>query len=100
MNRSSTLPYLLLAPATVFLCVFFLYPFVLVAFEAITRDGGCHIEQQGGHAGVREVGRDLRTHRAGSKDGGGLDHGVPVWRGAVCGVQGAGCGAECGGAGC
>jgi multiple sugar transport system permease protein len=39
MNRSSTLPYLLLAPATLFLCVFFLYPFVLVAFEAFTRDG-------------------------------------------------------------
>jgi multiple sugar transport system permease protein len=33
------LPYLLLAPATVFLCVFFLYPFLLVAVEALTRDG-------------------------------------------------------------
>jgi multiple sugar transport system permease protein len=33
------LPYLLLLPATLFLCVFFLYPFVLVAWEAITRDG-------------------------------------------------------------
>jgi multiple sugar transport system permease protein len=33
------LPYLLLLPATLFLCVFFLYPFVLVAIEALTRDG-------------------------------------------------------------
>ena len=38
MHRPS-LPYLLLAPATVFLCVFFLYPFVLVAVEAFSRDG-------------------------------------------------------------
>lgn len=34
------LPYLLLLPATVFLCVFFLYPFVLVAVESLTRGGG------------------------------------------------------------
>lgn len=34
------LPYLLLAPATLFLLVFFLYPFGLVAVEAFTRDGG------------------------------------------------------------
>jgi multiple sugar transport system permease protein len=34
-----SLPYLLLAPATIFLCIFFLYPFVLVAIEAFTRDG-------------------------------------------------------------
>lgn len=33
------LPYLLLAPATLFLCVFFVYPFMLVASEAFTRDG-------------------------------------------------------------
>ena len=33
------MPYLLLLPATLFLCVFFLYPFVLVAVEAFTRDG-------------------------------------------------------------
>jgi multiple sugar transport system permease protein len=39
MTRSKALPYLLLAPATLFLCVFFLYPFVLVAYEAVTRDG-------------------------------------------------------------
>ena len=38
MHRPS-LPYLLLAPATLFLCVFFLYPFVLVAIESFTRDG-------------------------------------------------------------
>jgi multiple sugar transport system permease protein len=33
------LPYLLLLPATLFLCVFFLYPFVLVAADSFTRDG-------------------------------------------------------------
>lgn len=33
------LPYLLLLPATLFLAVFFLYPFVLVAVEALTDDG-------------------------------------------------------------
>jgi multiple sugar transport system permease protein len=33
------LPYLLLAPATLFLVVFFLYPFVLVAMESFTRSG-------------------------------------------------------------
>lgn len=38
--RAKALPYLLLLPATLFLCVFFLYPFVLVAIEAFTRDGG------------------------------------------------------------
>lgn len=37
--RDKALPYLLLLPATLFLCVFFLYPFVLVAVEAFTRDG-------------------------------------------------------------
>jgi multiple sugar transport system permease protein len=35
----SALPYLLLLPATLFLCAFFLYPFGLVAIEAVTRDG-------------------------------------------------------------
>jgi len=43
MHRPS-LPYLLLAPATIFLCVFFLYPFVLVAVEAFTRDGVASLE--------------------------------------------------------
>jgi multiple sugar transport system permease protein len=33
------LPYALLLPATAFLCVFFLYPFVLVAAESLARDG-------------------------------------------------------------
>lgn len=33
------MPYLLLLPATLFLAVFFLYPFVLVAIEAASRDG-------------------------------------------------------------
>ena len=33
------LPYLLLLPATAFLAMFFLYPFVLVAIESLTRDG-------------------------------------------------------------
>ncbi len=36
---SRALPYLLLLPATLFLCVFFLYPFLLVAAESITRGG-------------------------------------------------------------
>ena len=39
-----SLPYLLLAPATVFLGVFFLYPFALVAFEAFSRDGSPTLE--------------------------------------------------------
>ena len=34
------LPYLLIAPVTAFLAVFFLYPFVLVAQQAFTADGG------------------------------------------------------------
>jgi multiple sugar transport system permease protein len=33
------LPYILLLPATLFLCVFFLYPFGLVAVESVTRGG-------------------------------------------------------------
>jgi multiple sugar transport system permease protein len=33
------LPYLLLLPATAFLCAFFLYPFALVAAESLSRDG-------------------------------------------------------------
>jgi len=37
-NRS--LPYLLLAPAAVFLCVFFLYPFAMVAWQAIATSDG------------------------------------------------------------
>jgi multiple sugar transport system permease protein len=38
------LPYLLLLPATLFLCVFFLYPFVLVAWESVTRGGAVTFE--------------------------------------------------------
>jgi multiple sugar transport system permease protein len=38
------LPYLLLLPATLFLCVFFLYPFVLVAWESMTRGGAVTLE--------------------------------------------------------
>ncbi|MCT4334617.1 sugar ABC transporter permease [Paracoccus sp. YLB-12] len=39
MLTPARIPYLLLLPATLFLCAFFLYPFVLVAIEAFTRDG-------------------------------------------------------------
>lgn len=35
-----SLPYLLLLPAAVFLCVFFLYPFGLVAWQAFVNDSG------------------------------------------------------------
>jgi multiple sugar transport system permease protein len=42
--QSRALPYLLLAPATLFLCVFFLYPFVLVAWEAFSRDGAVTLD--------------------------------------------------------
>ena len=38
------LPYLLLLPATVFLCAFFLYPFVLVALDSVTRGGEYSLE--------------------------------------------------------
>ncbi|TCD12299.1 carbohydrate ABC transporter permease [Oricola cellulosilytica] len=38
------LPYLLLLPATAFLCVFFLYPFVLVAMESVTREGSYSLD--------------------------------------------------------
>jgi len=37
---SRKLPYLLLLPSTLFLCVFFLYPFVLVAWQAFVTDKG------------------------------------------------------------
>lgn len=37
---SRGLPYLLLLPATAFLAVFFLYPFTLVAWEAVSGPGG------------------------------------------------------------
>jgi len=38
------LPYLLLLPATAFLCLFFLYPFTLVAIDSVTRDGAYSLE--------------------------------------------------------
>ena len=38
--NSKLLPYLLLLPATVFLIVFFLYPFAQVAVQAFTENGG------------------------------------------------------------
>lgn len=38
------LPYLLLLPATAFLCLFFLYPFSLVAIDSVTRDGAWSVE--------------------------------------------------------
>lgn len=38
------LPYVLIAPVTLFLCVFFLYPFVLVAQQAFATDAGWSME--------------------------------------------------------
>lgn len=38
--NSKTLPYLLLAPATIFLVVFFLWPFLQIAWLAFTTEGG------------------------------------------------------------
>ena len=46
------LPYLLLAPATAFLLLFFLYPFALVAIESVTRNGawsGENFARMAGH---------------------------------------------------
>ena len=46
------LPYLLLLPATLFLCAFFLYPFALVLAESLTRDGGwslANYQRMAGH---------------------------------------------------
>lgn len=45
------LPYLLLAPATLFLGVFFVYPFLLVAYEAFTADGAFTLDHFGTMAG-------------------------------------------------
>lgn len=42
--ENKTLPYLLILPATVFLCVFFLYPFSLVAWQAFSEDGAFTLE--------------------------------------------------------
>ena len=38
------LPYILIAPVTAFLALFFLYPFVLVAAQAFTADGGFSLD--------------------------------------------------------
>ncbi len=42
--ESRKLPYLLLLPATLFLAVFFVFPFVQVAFEAFTKGGSATLE--------------------------------------------------------
>lgn len=50
--KQGGLPYLLLLPATLFLCVFFLYPFLLVAAQAFTKDGSLtfeHFQTMAGH---------------------------------------------------
>ncbi|WP_105383047.1 carbohydrate ABC transporter permease [Neorhizobium alkalisoli] len=44
MRSTKALPYFLLAPATVFLVVFFLYPFVLVAIDAFTKGGAVTLD--------------------------------------------------------
>jgi multiple sugar transport system permease protein len=44
MRSTKSLPYFLLAPATVFLVVFFLYPFVLVAIDAFTKGGAVTLD--------------------------------------------------------
>ncbi|MCT7373504.1 carbohydrate ABC transporter permease [Chelativorans salis] len=50
--QQRTLPYLLLLPATLFLCVFFIYPFLLVAWQAVSQDGALtldHFRTMAGH---------------------------------------------------
>lgn len=42
--QAKVLPYLLLLPATIFLLVFFVYPFVEIAILAVTRDGGLSLQ--------------------------------------------------------
>ena len=44
MTNQRALPYLLLAPATLFLCLFFLMPFVQVAWQAVTTNGEFTLE--------------------------------------------------------
>jgi multiple sugar transport system permease protein len=44
MTSQRALPYLLLAPATLFLCLFFLMPFVQVAWQALTTNGEFTLE--------------------------------------------------------
>ena len=50
--ENKKLPYMLLLPATLFLFVFFLYPFALVAWQAFTDDAGFtleHFSEMSGH---------------------------------------------------
>ena len=50
--KQGGLPYLLLLPATLFLAIFFLYPFLLVAVQAFTDEGGFtleHFQTMSGH---------------------------------------------------
>ncbi len=49
--QSRTLPYLLLLPATLFLVLFFLYPFFQVAIESVTNEQGFTFEHFGTMAG-------------------------------------------------
>ena len=56
-----TLPYLLLAPAVVFLCAFFLYPFVQVAVESVTRGGEITLENYRRMAGHWKFAPALRN---------------------------------------
>lgn len=42
--QAKALPYLLLLPATLFLLVFFVYPFIQIAFLAVTRDGSFSLQ--------------------------------------------------------
>lgn len=55
------LPYLLLLPATLFLCVFFLYPFVLVVGESLTRDGAWTLENYSRMTGHWKFGTAMRN---------------------------------------
>ncbi len=52
---NTALPYLLLAPATLFLAVFFLWPFSLVAIESLTRDGAWSAREFPPHGDALEV---------------------------------------------
>ena len=42
--QAKALPYLLLLPATLFLLVFFVYPFIQIAILAVTRDGSFSLQ--------------------------------------------------------
>jgi multiple sugar transport system permease protein len=55
------LPYLLLLPATAFLCLFFLYPFAQVAVDSVTRDGVYSLENFRRMVGHWKFGTALRN---------------------------------------